>query len=245
VADLVKSYKNVQGELTRKSQALVDTTKAVEAIKAELQELKQSQSAAQPPEQDEFAGLDPEEFLERFYADPIGVMTKLAEKIAESKVKPIEGKLDPIVQVTTQQQNLERWKEATSNFAEENPDITEFIDGMKEYIEVNKLQDSTEPEKVLKNAYYYAKGLKYAPNPDPATLLNDPAFLSKHILTNPAIKEAILKSHMQEIKNTPAPPVITGSSSGMGVVAPPPERPKNIEEAGNMFESMLKGNFSR
>jgi hypothetical protein len=244
--ELVRGYQNIQSDYTRKSQTLSEVTKVVEQLKAQNAELAAKlQQPPQPPETqptDEFAGLDTEGILEKFYADPVGVLSKMAEKIVDSKVKPLEGKLNPIVERTEYQQNLDTWNEAVTSFTEANKDMPEFLDGMKEYIAENNLQGSKEPEKVLKNAYTYAKGLKYAPPADPMTLLNDPEFVNKNILTNPAIKDAVLKAHMESLKGNNVPPTITGAGTGQPL-ATPPSKAKTMDEGYAQFESMIMGNF--
>jgi Sec-independent protein translocase protein TatA len=246
VGEVVRSLKNTQAELTKKSQIAADLQKTVDQIKADYEAKIQALQTppAQPPK-DELEDKTPEELADMLMADPKGFIAKMTEAAVQKAVAPLQSKLDPVVQSHEVQALRELWDEAVTEFQTANADMPEFIDGMKEYIQKNNLNGSKEPGKVLENAYVYAKGLKYSAPVDPATLLNDPEFVNKNILTNPAIKEAILKAHMQEISGNKLPPVITGSSNGVNVATPPPARPNNIDEAGNQFESMLRGNFSK
>ena len=251
VGDLVKAHQSLQSTWNRDHQALLETQRVLEQIRTEKEQLEarlqNPAPAAQQSEDalDELATLDNEALLEKLMADPKGVITKMVEKIAESKYKPLESKIAPVVEREEMARSLEMWNEATTKFSQDNPDMQDFIDGMKQYIAENNLQNTNEPEKVLKNAYIYAKGLKYAPPVDPSTLLNDPEFVSKNIMTNPAIKDSIIKAYMAELNGVKVPPAITGSSNGASMATPPPAKPNNIEDAGNQFESMLRGNFSK
>jgi len=247
VGEVVRSFKNAQAELTRKSQMVADLTKSNETMKAEfeakLQALAQPQQPQAAPVQpeDEFAGLDAEGMLEKFYADPTGVVGKLVEKIVDSRVKPLEGKLNPIMERNEYQQNLDIWNEAITGFNTSNPDMPEFLDGMKQYIAENNLQGSKEPQKVLKNAYTYAKGLKYAPPTDPATLLNDENFV-KQVTANPSIREAIIKEHLASVRGTQnsIPPSISGNSSS-NAPAMPPLKATSIREATERAAARIFG----
>lgn len=252
VGDLIKAHQSLQTTWNRDHQALLETQRALEQLRAEKAELEsrlqEPAPTAQQPDNnalDELESLDNEALLERLMTDPKGIIKKIAESIADSKYKNLESKIAPVVEREEMARSLEMWNEATAKFSQDNPDMHEFIDGMKQYIAENNLQNTNEPEKVLKNAYIYAKGLKYAPPVDPSTLLNDPEFVSKNILTNPAIKDSIIKAYMAELNGVKVPPAITGSSNGASIATPPPAKPNNIEEAGNQFESMLRGNFSK
>jgi hypothetical protein len=243
--ELVRAYQNLQTEFTRKSQTASELQKTADALKADYEaKIQAMQTPAQPPK-DELEDKTPEELADMLMADPKGFIAKMTEAAVQKAVAPLQSKLDPVVQSHEVQALRELWDEAVTEFQTANADMPEFIDGIKEYIQKNNLNGSKEPGKVLENAYVYAKGLKYSAPVDPAALLNDPEFVSKNILANPAIKEAILKAHMQELQGNRLPPVITGSSNGVNIVTPPPARPNNIDEAGNQFESMLRGNFSK
>lgn len=169
VGDLVKAHQSLQTTYGKQNIALTDLNKVVEKLKADNADLTAKLQTANPnPQQpqapaqaaDDFAGMDAEAILAKLYEDPVGVLTKIAERAADNKLKPLEGKLNPIVERNAEQQNLQLWDESLTKFAGDNPDVSDYTEGMREYINDNNLQDSTDCDKVLKNAYTYAKGLK-------------------------------------------------------------------------------------
>jgi len=259
VGEVVKSFKNAQSELTRKSQMVSDLTKSIDTIKAEyeakLQALSQPPKTPEPQTQpvDEFAGLDAEGYLEKFYADPAKhdqiveeKAFKRAEKAFNEKLAQLEGKLNPVVKSHERQQNLNTWNEAVTGFSKENADMPEFLDGMKQYIAENKLQDSKEPDKVLKNAYIYAKGLKYQPlaQVDPKSYLQDEKFMNENIYSNPAIKERFMKEHLTEVRGQQSqlPNSITGqSNSGSPAMPQVSLKGKPMRDVHDAAANMLFG----
>ncbi|MDP4292463.1 MAG: hypothetical protein Q8908_15400 [Bacteroidota bacterium] len=230
--ELVRSYQNLQGEFTKKSQAISEQQKTISELEAKLQEL--SNPPQQPPQinqpSDEFEGMDSETMLEQFYTDPKAFISKVAEMVAKKAVEPIEGRLNPVVQRAEQQDLRESWGMAINNFQTQYPDMNEFSDGMKEYITENGLQSSKEPEKVLKFAYGYAKGLKYTPPTDPKTLLADEAF-KKTLLENPELQNEFAKIQMAKVREGQIgiPPTIHGNSAGNAATMPP-------QKAGSISE---------
>lgn len=160
VNDLVKAYQSMQSAWTRDRQTLLELQKAIDQLKQEKAGLEAKLQTPQQPQseaEDNLANLSAEELLEKFYEDPKSVLAKIAESVVESKIKPLESKLAPVVEHTEVQMNLEKWNNAVAELSAVNPDMVDYIDTMKEYIVENNLHDSKEPQKVLRDAYSYAK----------------------------------------------------------------------------------------
>jgi len=243
--EVFRGYQNLQADYTRKSQELADTKKMVETLQEQLQQLTTAQPSVQPvqqtqqPQQDELTTLDAESYLSQFYEKPQDAIAKVVESTVKKILAPLESKITPVIQEVDARKTQELWDGAVTNFSQQNPDMAEFLDGMKQYISENKLGTSSNPEKVLKDAYIYAKGLKYQPSHqlDPKALLSDQNFRNL-ILQDESIKNELLKAHMQQIKDNQPPTVINSQSAGQAMVTPP-NKPKTLDEAHDIVSSMF------
>ena len=145
VNDLVKAYQSMQSAWTRDRQTLLELQKAIDQLNQEKAGLEAKLQTPQQPQseaEDDLANLSAEALLEKFYEDPKGVLAKIAESVAESKIKPLESKLAPVVEHTEVQMNLEKWNNAVAELSAVNPDMVDYIDTMKEYIVENNLHDT-------------------------------------------------------------------------------------------------------
>jgi hypothetical protein len=68
--------------------------------------------------------------------------------------------------------------------------------------------------------------------------LKDPNFVTE-LLKNPDLVNMAVKSHMQQVKDTPSPMTITGSQGGGQAPAAPPNRPKSMDEAHEMAAALF------
>lgn len=219
---IVKAYQNIQSAYTKDHQALLDTQKVLEQLKAEKAELEAKMqmpnSSTQQPPADDLANLDAEELLERFYEDPKGVLAKIAESVVEGKVKPLESKIAPVIEHTEAQRNLNTWNEAAEEFQKNNSDMVDYLDGMKEYIGANNLQTSKEPQKVLEDAYAHAKSK--AADAKIAEANAKIAELEAKLQTS---KEDAVKEHLTNVRSTQnqIPNTIAGNSNSGAPATPP------------------------
>jgi|GEM_PF-4938808 len=224
VGDLVKAYQSLQTTYTRDHLALLETQKALEQLKAEKAELEAKLHAPNPqPEPtnvltDDLANLDAETLLEKFYEDPRGVLAKIAESVVEGKVKPLESKIAPVIEQTEAQKNLENWNNAVMEFNNSNPDMKDYIDGMKQYIIENNLQDSKEPQKVLRDAYAHAKAQAADIKLAEATARIEE--LEGLLRTS---KEDAIREHLATVRNSQnmIPNTIAGNSNSGAPAIPP------------------------
>jgi hypothetical protein len=253
-AEFVKAFQNIQTSYDKDHQALLSVQKVLESertakadLETKLQTLSQPPKAPElpaPAQADEFAGLDAEGILEKFYADPVGVLSKIAEKVADSKVKPLESKFAPFAETVETQQHIQLWDEAATELIEIAPDIGEFKPGMKQYIAENNLSGSKNPAKVLKDAYIYAKGLNYKPQVDPKSYLNDENFMNENIYNNPVVKEKIMKEHLAGVRGqqNQLPNSIAGqSNSGSPAMPPVSLKGKPMRDVHEAAAAMLFG----
>ena len=222
VGDLVKAHQSLQGAYTKDHQALLDTQNVIEQLKAEKAEIEAKLQTPNPQQSDqpidELAGLDNEAILEKLMTDPMGVIKKVAEQIAESKYKPLESKLAPVVERDEAAKNLESWNEAVEGFHNETTDMADYIDGMKQYIAENNLQNSAERQKVLEDAYAHAKA--QAADAKVAEANAKIAELEAQLKTS---KEDAIKEHLSGVRQTQnqLPNTIAGNSNSGAPATPP------------------------
>jgi hypothetical protein len=205
-----------------------------EALKAEHARLQQPPKPAEPPVTE--PQFDAKKYQELLYEDPAAAV-KMQEEYILSKInKTIDERTSPAIQKVEQYEIREAWGDATAKFQTEHPDMEEFIDGIRDYVHERKLGNARNPEQVLQDAYYHAKGMKYQPaqtvqQPTPADLMNDPNFINT-LMGNAELVNKIIQQHasgvLQSQQQIPKP--IDSSASG---VAPaiPPNRPRTFAEA--------------
>lgn len=224
VGDLVKAHQSLQSTWNRDHQALLDTQKVIEQLKAEKAEIEAKLQTPVPAAQqpvnalDELAELDNEALLEKLMVDPKGVITKMAEQIADSKYKHLESKIAPVVEREEAAKSLELWNEAVEGFASTNSDMPEYLDGMKQYIKDNNLQNSKDPQKVLNDAYAHAKSR--AADAKIAEANAKVAELEAKLRTS---KEDAIREHLSGVRNTQnqLPNTIAGNSNSGAPATPP------------------------
>lgn len=222
VGDLVKAHQSLQGAYTKDHQALLDTQNVIEQLKAEKAEIEAKLQTPNPQQLeqsiDELDGLDNETILEKLMTDPMGVIKKVAEQIAESKYKPLESKIAPVVEREEAAKNLESWNNAATEFHNNNTDMADYIDGMKQYIAENNLQGSADPQKVLKDAYAHAKA--QAADAKVAEANAKIAELEAQLKTS---KEDAIKEHLSGVRQTQnqLPNTIAGNSNSGAPATPP------------------------
>jgi hypothetical protein len=250
VGEIVKAHQALQTTYNREHMTLLELNRVVDQLKADKAALEEKMNSPQAPQQptqqpkDEFEGLDKEAIIEKLYEDPMGFLKRAeenayvrAEKAFSEKFAQLEAKVNPTVAAVEAQKNQEMWDSAVLDFAKNNPDVSEFKEGMAKYLQENNLGNSKEPAKVLSDAYIYARGLKYQPpqTVDVKTLLRDEKFVSENILNNPTVREQFVKAYLAEVRGSQQgiPPTITGNSN-MNSVAPPQPKARDIKEATRM-----------
>ena len=242
VNDLVKAYQSMQSAWTRDRQTLLELQKAIDQLKQEkagLEAKLQTPQQLQSEAEDNLANLSAEELLEKFYEDPKSVLAKIAESAVESKIKPLESKLAPVMEHTEAQMNLERWNNAVAELSAVNPDMVDYIDAMKEYIVENNLHDSKEPQKVLRDAYSYAKAKAFD-----TKIAEFTAKIEQLDAQLKTAKEDGVKEYLARIQNanSQVPKSIAGNSNSGAPANPPVSvKGKPMSEIHKMAADLIFG----
>lgn len=245
--EVFRGYSNLESDYTKKSQQFSEAQKMVETLKNQNEQLSKKLNELVSAHMEQPETVDTEEYMNQFYENPQEVIKKTVEDVIKKQISeivaPLESRVKPVIEVVEAQKLQELWDNHTRAFYENNPDMINFKDGMKQYIVDNNLQNSDNPAKVLQDALIYAKGLNYQPQKeiDPTTLLADENFVSENILKNQDIVNRIIADHMKSVQGNNIPPAMT-QPTGQSV-ATPPNKPKSMEDAHRMFEEMMKGNF--
>jgi hypothetical protein len=232
---LLKSYVNMESMFGKQSTQMNDLQQTVIALQQQI--VQQAQSNAQPEDQ-----LTPEEiqakleedndkFWEIYNENPRQAIADLIKEV----VSPI---IEPVQQSFQQQQQVQEWSKQISAFEKDHADFYDLLPDIKGIIDANKEYFDTH-ENGLQLAYDIAKSKKpdnvqpqLQPPPTAEDLLKDPNFIAK-ITSDPAIKNAILQQHMQELKNNGAPPVVGSLGTGLPSTTVPVDLkdPKTAKEA--------------
>lgn len=259
--EVFKSYKNQEAALTRAFMDKANLAREKTALEAKLQELEtranqptipQPIQQFQQPQQAQEPEINPEEFLEAFYKNPVGSLKKIVEDTTKSvteKVKAdMQAEYKPMISDFQQQKVQGHWYNAYSEFATNTPDFEQHLDAMQEFMSATGMGNETNPEKIgqnIKFAYQYAKGANpTAPDPAPSNpddLLKDEAFIAK-LMENSEIKQKIINQHMQTIQQN-RPPQGISTPGGMAPAAPPPQIPKNFNDAARLAGAIYDSNF--
>ena len=235
---MAKSYVNMES-MYGKQQTTVQQVNELQQIVIALQQqiAQQAQSNAQPADQ-----LTPEEiqakleedndkFWEIYNENPRQAIADLIKEV----VSPI---IEPVQQSFQQQQQVQEWSKQISAFEKDHADFYDLLPDIKGIIDANKEYFDTH-ENGLQLAYDIAKSKKtdnvqpqLQPPPTAEDLLKDPNFIAK-ITSDPAIKNAILQQHMQDLKNNGAPPVVGSQGTGLPSTTVPVDLkdPKTAKEA--------------
>ena len=261
IAALVKSYTELErayGEQGNKLGQMSQLQQELQQLKTLI--ITQLQNPAQPaqpaavsePEAPKFPWemeLTPEEKeaeLEEYYKDPLAAQTKrdqMTMQAMEHRFKTmLEEKLAPLapaVETYQQQVEVQTYKNRLQEFAQANPDFGDYIPE----IQAISKQISPAALKAMEQAgqdsirflYDTAKSLKppaAPPVPTVEELITKPEYRQK-ILSDPNIKNEILKSQIQAVQNGAPPTVISGQPGGVPPAAPA-EHAGSVREAGRL-----------
>lgn len=254
VDELKKAYANLEKTLTKTFMERANLAKQLEELKTKQptisqQAMQQYQQAQQPQVQqpkEEPAQINPEEFLEEFYKDPINSIQKIVAKTAEKVKAELQQKYEPVLSKVEMQEAQRNWDRAFAEFSIKYPDFNEQLDKMGEYIARNNLGNESNPARIhqiLEDAYLWAKGsVALQPIPTVDDLLKNEEVINK-ILANPDIQQRIINQHMANIQSKQPPQVI--SEPGGAQPASVPERPKTFKDAAKLVGEIFDGHFGK
>lgn len=262
--EVFKSYRNQEAALTKAFMDKATLAKEKAALETKLQELEakvnqptipqptqQFQQQSPQPQQAQEPEINPEQFLETFYKDPIGSLKKIVEDTTKSvteKVKAdMQAEYKPVLTEFQQQKVQGYWNSAYSEFVTRTTDFEQYIDTMQEFMSSTGMGNETDPSKIAQNiqfAYQYAKGATATASTlsNPDDLLKDETFVAK-LIESPEIKQKIIDQHMQTIQQN-RPPQVINAAGGMAPAAPPPEIPKTKNDAARLAGAIFDSNFT-
>ena len=251
------SYKSLQSVFTHKTEEIKQLTQLQQQQQAQLTEFIASVKATQAPPQ-EGAGdataqeiqseiLSDPDLLDKFYADPAGVIKQITEVIANQQMQEA---LAPVMEFKSQleaerqQMQAERQEIAMNQqidtsiarFEAEHSDFEQYKEAMSGIIAA--LPEGMDMDAMLTLAYSAVKG-QQAPQPSLEEQLNDPEFLVK-MAGNEKLREVILKEHMATLNQTTkdVPPILGPKSGGHAPVTEP-EQLKTFKDSKRAFLNMM------
>jgi len=262
---LLKSYVGLEkvlgdqgNKLGQYERQLQEAAQFIQAVQRMQGQAPQPQPPTAPPQEEapkfpwetEMTPEEKEVALEEYYADPLEAQAKRDQqtiKALEHRMqKTLENVLKPLAPIVEKQQyeaEVNNYAAQLQNFAQAHPDVQEILPAMQVIAQAMgssaiKAMEANR-ENPLDAIYAAAKALHRPappPPPTPEQLIADPNYRQK-IVTDPNIKNEILKSTITGIKDGQPPPVI-GSQVGVPP-ATPSEKPKSAREATSMLSRML------
>jgi hypothetical protein len=249
---------NKLGQYERQLQEAAQFIQAVQRMEVQAPPGQQGQPPTAPPQEEvpkfpwevEMTPEEREAALEEFYADPLEAQAKRDQQTIMAMEyrmqKTLENVLKPLAPIVEKQQyeaEVNNYAAQLQNFAQAHPDVQEILPAMQVIAQAMgssaiKAMEANR-ENPLDAIYAAAKALHRPappPPPTPEQLIADPNYRQK-IVTDPNIKNEILKSTITGIKDGQPPPVI-GSQVGVPP-ATPSEKPKSAREATSMLSRML------
>lgn len=232
--DIQKDYTNLQGTYTRTNQEAQELRTKVQTYEQQQQQppaaQPQAQPQAEPPVQmtPEQIAKAKEDFMDKFYEDPMAAISGLLDDKFNQTVKPI---VEPIAQERA-------WQEQINTVSGKYTDFNEYVEPMQAVLkEMPHLAAQG-----LEMVYLVAKGRTVqpaapaAPAPTPEQLLSDPDFVNTHIMSNPQLQQQFISQYLanKQTTNQQIPPVMGGQPGG-AAPAVPQSRPTNMRDASKAF----------
>lgn len=125
----------------------------------------------------------------------------------------------------------EQWKDRTDNFFESYPLARSFaVEIGKEIAGDDQLARN---ESCLEIALAKVLSKAYV---SPREMIQNKDFVDKYVLTNEQIKSTIIDGYIQSLEQNSPPKSMMGRGQ---IILSPPNKPKSIEEAGEIIKKML------
>jgi|GEM_PF-4701719 len=260
VDDLTKSYTELERTLSQKGEEVSLYKRQLESVLPLLENIQaaQPQAQAQPQPQPEpeptFQFLDEiqdpaerERIQEEYYNDPLKFQSAREKQLINAvgqllnkALQPIVQQVQPIVQQHVQAQQINHFTQQVNSLMQADPAAKDALVAAKGLFDANPDLGKaiSQLPNAMEVAYNLGKQLMPKPEPTPEQLLQDPNFLQT-VISHPEVKNNILKSHVEAIKQGQPPPVM-GSQPGQAPAAPA-QKPKSIKEASNFVRAWLAG----
>ncbi len=165
VADIAKSYTEVERKLGQISSERAQKDKELEDLRAKYQSLEQQyngrlaqQSTDQPPQQEEETAVDPISLLdsEEWETDPRGVIKKALKAVSSAVPKIASSVVTSQTRRQSAQEFYTRQKSENPDFAEREPDMAALA---KKYGHIVKPEFLQSPE-FVDALYHAARGMR-------------------------------------------------------------------------------------
>lgn len=220
--DVYKDYTNLNSTYTKTNQELAEMRGRAQALEQMVQQL-QSQPQAQPqapqgPSAEDLE-LAKENFMNKFYDDPMNAILEMVNQ----GVAPV---IEPITKEREYQQQVQSLQAKHSDFQEVVPYMEQLL--------------SSQPQVAgfgLETVYWMAKGQRPSASPAPTMdqLLTDPSFVEQ-ILQNPNIKQRVQAAYLQD-KQAINTPVVMANHAGGVATSIPEAKPKTMRESSKLAMS--------
>lgn len=219
-SELNRTLQQKNQQLQEMQQRLQQYEQMVQAFQQFQQPLVQQQPPQPSPEELERMK---EEFLNKFYENPLEALNEYVQRVINEQVKPV---IEPI-------QRERQWQEQAQQLMQKYSDFQTYVPQMQQIVEQNP--GLAELPNALEVLYLMAKGMTAQPQPTPEQLLSDPQFRQK-ILQDESIRNEVLKQYMQSKQQTnqQTPPVM-GRQPGGTAPAAPEEQPKTLRDGTRAF----------
>ena len=154
--------------------------------------------------------------------------TKKCQKLSElEKISDLQ-KSEPVPVF-----NHEDWTNKVSDFLQKNEDAKNYASEISEFIMNNP--EIRDKDDALDLAWAKVVQQKYVA---PEKLVSDDGYIQKYIMTNPDIKQKILKEYVKQIQSTTPPPVISVQSGG-NIAFAKNKQPITLGEAKSLVEEIF------
>lgn len=236
IKDLHKDFTTLSSTYTKTNQELVELRAQAEVYKQMVETFqKQPPVAPQVPQvtepTPEQLEQEKENFMTRFYEDPLAAISELVTK----NVTPI---VEPINRDREAQEKDKAFNDEVQRVSGKYSDFNDLVPQMAAVLEANPELN----KQGLETVYMYAKAnaaTAQAPAPTPEQLLQDPQFVQQ-IMSNPQITSQIVSQYVnQKAATNQQIPVVLGNQAGGSIPSMPTNTPTTLSEASKAFAKYL------
>jgi hypothetical protein len=175
-----------------------------------------------PEELEELNSKMRDEFLD----NPKAFLDKITASIRADAEASVLEQVAPVLEREKAMQRGQELQSIVDEFKGRTPDFDNHRDAMGQYLSENEGLDNH--PNALQIAYDAVKGRQ----------TQDPEALKQQVLSDPAVKESIIKQYLEEIKNGQPPVIVSGTGNlGMPTV---PQKPTDVKGASALFMQSMR-----
>lgn len=184
-----------------------------------------AEPAVSEPTPEEVEALN-SQMRDEFLDNPKAFMDKMAASIRADAEASVLEQVAPILEREQAMQKGQSLQAQVDAFSSQVPDFEEHRDAMSQYLGENEGLDGH--PNALQIAYDAVKGRR----------AQDPEAAKQQVLSDPAVKESIIKAYLEEIKNGQPPVIVSGTGNlGMPTV---PQKPTDVKGASALFMQSMR-----